>query len=87
MCREPIIGFKGIPSGDVGMNGASKPSTGDSGNLAGPSIVNDLVQSAAIASGQYSFYQVRRLKFVRFTSEDRVLGVSHVQTAAVASGQ
>lgn len=65
-CSEPIIGFKGIPSGDVGTNAASK--RGSSGSLLqAPSVLVDataggsggplvdssgpLVETAAISSG------------------------------------
>lgn len=47
-CRHPLIGFKGIPSGDVGVNAATLKSKQET-------------EAAAITSGMYTWYQVRYL--------------------------
>lgn len=42
-CREPLIGFKAIPSGDIGVNAAS--------------VRNGKTRANGVSSGQYTFYQ------------------------------
>lgn len=58
-CRAPVVGFKAVPSGDVGTNAFS---LAQARSFKIQSLVEEGMEKSAakaLASGRYTFYQVR----------------------------
>lgn len=55
--RAPVVGFKAVPSGDVGTNAWSMARSAKVKSLVESGM--DQASAKALASGRYTFYQVR----------------------------
>jgi hypothetical protein len=80
-CSAPVVGFKAVPSGDVGTNAWSEKREKQIAELESKGV--DKAEAKALASGRYTFYQVCSSACVRTGGEQDLQLLSNVCTSCM----